>query len=122
MTVLFKGQIFSLGKHLGRAKAITLSLLYMKRATALLSQCEKSPCLCLALCRYQSQGLCGSQGFWHCSFSLTGSTYNSLAACAERKRFDKVGVFSLSFFFFFLFIDRNSKALNKQLKKNPIGY
>lgn len=121
MTILFKGQIFNPGTHFGRAKAITFPLLYMKSTTALQSQCRKSPCLCLALCCCQSQGLCGSQRFWHCNFSLSGSTYNSLAACAERGRFDKVGFFPLSFFFL-PFIGRGSKALNEQLRKRPIGY
>lgn len=121
MTILFKGQIFNPGTDFGRAKVITLPFLYMERATALQSQCEKSPCLCLAMCCCQSQGLCRSQGFWHCRFSLTGSTYNSLAAFSGREIFDKVGVFSLSFFFL-PFIDGGSKALNKQLRKRPIGY
>lgn len=34
----------------------------------------------------------------------------------------RLGFFPCLFFVFLPFIDRNSKALNKQLKKNPIGY
>lgn len=81
---------------------------------------KKKTRLCLALCCCQSQRLCGSQGVWHCSFSLTGSTYNSLAARAEsEKDLIRLGFFPLSFFLI-PFIGRGSKALNKQLRKRPI--